>query len=322
MTIAEKFTKTSSSEAKVVGDASQGIIEAFTNTMGIKDHDGDIIDPVAFNDSIERNLPIPVLAGHNQSSIVGKVMSARAVPTGNSEEHKLYTLMQFNLDTEGGRDAFSNVSGDYVREWSVGFNVPEGGIEWEGNGKGNPKTRRIKNLDWVETSIVIRGASPETATISAKSDDEPKTLLEIYTGEVPSIEENVDETTEKTEEKPPFMSPDDASPDIVEVVEEILEGENIEEPTEISLSSEKLEEIVIKMKDALEEWRVFEEAYTKEAKETAALIEEAVEIIGSSDETVDASDTDDESVADTELVQAKLRLLKLQAMPKRKKPKY
>ena len=118
------------------------------------------------------------------------------------------------------------------------------------------------------------------------------------------------------------MSPDESSPDIVEVVEEILEGENIEEPTEIALSGEKLEEIVTKMKDALAEWRVFEEAYVKEASEIASLVEETIEIIGSNEETVDASDTDEKSVADTELVQAKLRLLKLQAMPKRKKPKY
>ena len=40
----------------------------------------------------------------------------------------------------------------------------------------------------MEVSTVIRGASPQTATISAKAEnneEKPKTLLEIYTGETP-----------------------------------------------------------------------------------------------------------------------------------------
>ncbi|MGS0740078.1 hypothetical protein ACVBEG_26875 [Pseudomonas sp. GG8] len=33
--------------------------------------------------------------------------------------------MQFNIYTEAGRDAYSNVAGDYVREVSIGFNIPK-----------------------------------------------------------------------------------------------------------------------------------------------------------------------------------------------------
>ena len=52
------------SDAKVVDDR-QGIVEAYVNTMGVRDSDGDIIDPAAFDASIRGNLPIPVLAGHD-----------------------------------------------------------------------------------------------------------------------------------------------------------------------------------------------------------------------------------------------------------------
>tara|TARA_R110002020_G_scaffold77761_6_gene196223 strand:- start:1990 stop:2616 length:627 start_codon:yes stop_codon:yes gene_type:complete len=149
-------------------DSTQGLIEAFTNSMGIVDSDGDVIDPVAFNGSIAKNLPIPVLAGHDSQAIVGKVLSARPVHV-DENEYRLYTLMQMNMETQSGREAFSNVKGGFVREWSVGFNVPEEGWEYEGQGKS--QTRRIKDLDWVEVSTVIRGASPQTQTISAKSDD-------------------------------------------------------------------------------------------------------------------------------------------------------
>lgn len=158
-------TKTFKTEVKVL-DESQGIVTAFVNTMGRKDADGDIITPTAFDNSIQGNLPIPVLAGHDQSKIVGKVLTAYPMAI-DEEEYRLHATMQMNLETEAGRDAFSNVKGNYVKEWSVGFNIPEDGVEMERN--GNEMTRRINNLDWVETSSVIRGASPDTGTLSAKS---------------------------------------------------------------------------------------------------------------------------------------------------------
>ena len=186
------INKVMTSEVKTI-DEKQGLVEAFTNSMGIIDKDGDIIDPVAFNASIAKNLPIPVLAGHDQSQIVGKVLSARPVHI-EEDEYRLYTLMQMNLETQSGAEAFSNVKGGFTREWSVGFNVPDDG--WEMNGKGKDQTRTIKELDWVEVSTVIRGASPATQTISAKGEEEPKTLLEVYTGETP--EPVASDTVDKT----------------------------------------------------------------------------------------------------------------------------
>lgn len=161
------ITKVFVSDAKTI-DETQGLVEAFTNTMGVVDSDGDVIDPAAFNGSIAKNLPLPVLSGHDQHTVVGKVISARPVHV-EGDEHRLYTLMKMNMDTQAGRETFSNVSGQYTREWSVGFNVPDEGWEREGNGKS--QVRRIKDLDWVEVSAVIRGASPATQTISAKSQE-------------------------------------------------------------------------------------------------------------------------------------------------------
>jgi HK97 family phage prohead protease len=162
--------KTFRTEAKVL-DETEGIVTAFVNTMGRIDKDGDIIEATAFNESIENNLPIPVLSGHDQSQIVGKVVSAYPMAI-DEDEYRLHATMQFNMKTESGRDAFSNVSGNYVREWSVGFNLPEGSVSVERN--GNEIVRRINSLDWVETSSVVRGASPETGTLSAKSEELPE----------------------------------------------------------------------------------------------------------------------------------------------------
>jgi len=159
--------KTMISSAKAV-DEAQGIVEAYTNTMGVIDADGDIVEPTAFNDSIADNLPIPVLSGHDQGKLVGKVIFAQPRHI-TGDEYRLFTRIQMNMETEAGRDAFSNVAGDYVREWSIGFNIPKASdVEQEGNDVSTI-IRRIANLDWVEVSSVIRGSSPSTVTVAAKS---------------------------------------------------------------------------------------------------------------------------------------------------------
>ena len=93
------------SSVKVL-DEALGIVEAYTNTMGSIDLDNDIIEPQAFDTSIQQNLPIPALVGHDANAVVGKVIAARSMPVGDGTS-RLYTRIQFNLDTGAGRDAFS-----------------------------------------------------------------------------------------------------------------------------------------------------------------------------------------------------------------------
>lgn len=173
-------------------DESEGVVEAFVNTMGLIDKDNDIIKPSAFDKSILNNLPLPVLAGHDQASLVGKVISARSQPI-TTDEYQLYAKMQMNMNTQAGREAFSNVSGNYVREWSVGFNIPDPEADIEYADVKGKSVRTIKNLDWVEVSTVIRGSSPMTATISAKTQiDEPNTRSESE-----PVENTATDTTDK-----------------------------------------------------------------------------------------------------------------------------
>ena len=189
-----EIVKYTISDAKIF--ETEGQVEAYVNTMGVRDHDGDIIDPEAFNASIKANLPIPVLSGHDQKQIVGKVVFARAEEL-EAPEHRLLARIQMNMDTQIGREAYSNIAGDFVREWSVGFNIPgPDAVVYEKLGKET--IRRIKNLDWVEVSSVIRGASPATMTIAAKSDNPD---------EIEEVEDVITETIEITETSE--SSPDD-----------------------------------------------------------------------------------------------------------------
>jgi HK97 family phage prohead protease len=159
--------KTMTGSAKAI-DEAEGIVEAYTNTMGVVDADGDIVESTAFNASIADNLPIPVLSGHDQGKLVGKVIFAQPRHI-TGDEYRLFTRMQMNMETEAGRDAFSNVAGNFVREWSIGFNIPkESDVEQEGSDVSTV-IRRIANLDWVEVSSVIRGSSPSTVTVAAKA---------------------------------------------------------------------------------------------------------------------------------------------------------
>ena len=185
------------SEAKGVDD-TQGIVEAYVNTMGIKDHDGDVIDSEAFDSSIRSRLPIPVLSGHDQSQLVGKVLFAQSEHI-SGDEHRLFARMQMNMDTQAGRDAYSNIAGAYVREWSVGFNIPgNDAIAYDRDGKES--VRHILDLDWVEVSSVVRGASPSTMTVGAKSETETETVT-------------VPETVPDVETEPQEPAPDEAAPE-------------------------------------------------------------------------------------------------------------
>lgn len=169
-----KINKTFKLEG-ISSDEESGVVEAYVNTMGIPDKDNDIIAPDAFDKSIVNNLPIPVLSGHDQSALVGKVITARAELI-TTDEYQLYAKMQMNMDTQAGRDAFSNIAGDFVREWSVGFNIPDPEKDIEYVTVEKETIRKIKNLDWVEVSAVIRGASPMTSTISAKQEPNERSV--------------------------------------------------------------------------------------------------------------------------------------------------
>jgi len=167
--MSELIYKTVKSEVSTV-DAAEGIVEAYVNSMGVVDHDGEIIEMGAFDQSIQKGGQ-SVAWFHDQSAPVGKVIDAAPIQLSQDDETQrqqglLKAVMQFNLNTQRGRDAFADVEFGSVKEWSVGFRALEDDLE---RLDGGENVRVIKNLDWVEVSPVLRGASPDTQTITAKS---------------------------------------------------------------------------------------------------------------------------------------------------------
>jgi HK97 family phage prohead protease len=167
--MSELIYKTVKSEVSMV-DAAEGIVEAYVNSMGVVDHDGEIIELGAFDQSIQKGGQ-SVAWFHDQSAPVGKVIDAAPIQLSQDDETarqqgRLKAVMQFNLNTQRGREAFADVEFGSVKEWSVGFRALEDDLE---RLDGGENVRVIKNLDWVEVSPVLRGASPDTQTITAKS---------------------------------------------------------------------------------------------------------------------------------------------------------
>ena len=167
--------KTYTSESKVINE-SEGLVEAYVNSMGKIDLDEEVIDIKAFNKSIDDG-GISVAWFHNQAEPVGKVISATPEYVEKDEDTgmdsgKLKAVMQFNLETQRGKEAFSDVKFGAGREWAVGFRATDHDLEDLPNGA---KHRVIKDLDWVEVSPVMRGASPETATVGVKTDVDTET---------------------------------------------------------------------------------------------------------------------------------------------------
>lgn len=175
----------------------EGIVEAFVAGIGNKDSVGDIIQPGAFDKSLKTRRPKGIWS-HDWNKPVSKTLEAYEVPAGDSrlpERMKtagiggLYVRTQFNLDTEDGRNAFSNVKffGD-ESEWSIGYQVPPGGQEYD----KDKKAMLLKQIELFEYSPVLFGANPLTATVSAKVHlSEEGTIVDV---EVTGAD---DETAEK-----------------------------------------------------------------------------------------------------------------------------
>lgn len=159
MTLTLTRKQTYGAEIKSI-DEAQGIVTAYVNTLGVIDHDDEILAPGAFDESIAKGGQA-VCWFHDQRVILGGVTSAR------EENGRLLAVMQFDLDDPVALAAFGKIKKGFIREWSVGFYCLS--ERWDTpDGRDRP-IRVIEKVEWVEVSAVLRGASPGTMTVDAKT---------------------------------------------------------------------------------------------------------------------------------------------------------
>jgi HK97 family phage prohead protease len=154
-------------------DEAQGIVECFVAGIGNKDSVGDVLVSGAFTKSLTRRKP-RVVWGHNWNDPIGKVIEIYEVAPGdrrlpmkmlNAGIGGLYARVQFNLNSEKGREAFANVAFfGQEQEWSIGYKTLDSIFD------PSMQANILKEVELYEVSPVLHGANQLTGTISVKSD--------------------------------------------------------------------------------------------------------------------------------------------------------
>lgn len=168
--------------AKVLDGGSQGVVEAYCSVFNNIDYAGEIIRPGFFADTIAaantggKSLP-KVLWSHNVwDQPVGVTKEAEEVlpydarlPASIQQLGGLRVVGQFNMDTQLGRDTFSNIKMGALDQYSIGYYVLVDSY--------NRETGVVELLkgEWLEWSPVNFAANDATLTVDAKQQEVRRT---------------------------------------------------------------------------------------------------------------------------------------------------
>jgi hypothetical protein len=145
-----------------VKDGDSGQVEAVFATLGVIDHDGDVLTKGAFTDGA----PV-VISAYGHGSHMGALPIGKGRIVMSDTEARM--VGQFFMDTSHGRDAFhtvKNLSGDdSLQEWSFSLRDIESHAEQLDGREANVITRVAVK----EVSPVLEGAGIATRTVAAKA---------------------------------------------------------------------------------------------------------------------------------------------------------
>lgn len=178
-----------------VKDSDKGIVMAEVASLDVVDHDKEVIREKAIQGEAKVKLSF---YGHNAvtngEAPVGK-------GTIRSVNGKAVLMANYFMSTSRGREAFETVKAlGEDGEWSVGFRVvkwSEPDDEWKAKGA----VRMLDEIELLEVSPVLRGASPNTSTIGVKAlDGTPEPVAEpvaepVVEAEPPVVDPPADEVT-------------------------------------------------------------------------------------------------------------------------------
>jgi hypothetical protein len=178
-----ELRKVASTAVVLKSDAS-GLVEAIVNTTNVVDKQNDLMAVGSWSKVIREGQSVAICWAHEAKQIVGKVLEMRELPPGdprvpaNKSGGKgsgnaggLWIKALFALATQAGREAFELCRGGFVKEWSVGFEVAPDGEKTDRSAYGpGSDVRTVTLVDRLyECSLVLAGASPDTATLTAKA---------------------------------------------------------------------------------------------------------------------------------------------------------
>lgn len=130
-----------------------GVITGYGSKFGLVDSYGEVVDQGAFADSLEewreRGKPIKILWQHNSGQPIGKWTEFREDDVG------LYLEGELNLDTQRGREAWSDIQNELIDGLSIGYREIDAD-PWDGE-----YPRHLKKLSLREVSVVTFPALEE-----------------------------------------------------------------------------------------------------------------------------------------------------------------
>jgi HK97 family phage prohead protease len=151
-----------------IKSASEGIIEAVVSVFDNVDSYNERVIQGAFTKSLETKMPKGVWM-HNWELPVAKTLEAVELKSGDPrlpESIKgyggLFIRGKFNLNTQRGKEAFSDISEGIIDEFSIGYTVNTDQMAEDG-------VRELTDVNLMEWSPVLVGANPATAILSMKS---------------------------------------------------------------------------------------------------------------------------------------------------------
>ena len=161
-----------------VEDEEKGIVTTYVSVTGIVDNVKDVIEAGAYEKSLNTRTPKGVWS-HAWDTPVSKTLDIKELPPGDSDLPErlpngqpwptqagaLKVKTQFNLDTQRGREAYSDVTFfGPEQEWSIGYQVPVGGATID----RKTGQRHIHTLELYEYSPVLFGAMSAARTANVK----------------------------------------------------------------------------------------------------------------------------------------------------------
>ena len=158
---------------KVQFNGEGGEITAYISSFGNRDKVGDIMDPSAFDKTIEdlQGKQLPMLLQHSQVDIIGAWKEFSINSRGVKATGQIFT------ETNNGSDALALVRRGLVGSTSVGFRSKN--YEPILDDDGNLTGRLFKEVELVETSLVINPANERAKIVSVKNNDNSINLRKL-----------------------------------------------------------------------------------------------------------------------------------------------
>lgn len=160
------------SKAADDSDLEEGEFWAYASVFGVKDLDGDVVQPNAFDRTLAEwkdsgNL-LPMLWGHNTSD---PDMNLGDFPSAEVDEHGLLVKGRIDLEGPKGPQTYRLIKGGRARQLSYSYRITKGEYvipRGEENAEKEPYFR-IDEVELYEISVVQIGANQETEILAVKA---------------------------------------------------------------------------------------------------------------------------------------------------------